>query len=249
MPRRKQPASGDPAATLTKSGEGVRDFAPQHAPLNSDGAPASTRDIEGFKDLESAREVLKNTAKDIQELVVDDEAQAFHIGVRRDAPFEYTSLLGVSFERRRGRYDREMRSWTFEPGRVIELSPRLASLLRIRSSEVWLQCEIRKDNLGREFAARIRKRVDLRSKRSDVERDRALRSIKRAVCEYNSVTQEKTHEWFTLERFLILQKKEQQALTSYDQYVAEKRSWQNENDKLRTELEEMRALNDANKRG
>jgi hypothetical protein len=227
----------------------VRVFEPQHAPLNSDGAPASTRDVEGFKDLAGAREALKNTARDIQELVVDDEVQTFHIGVRRDAPFEYTSLLGVSFERRRGRYDREMRSWTFEPGRVIELSPRLASLLQIRSSEVWLQCEIREDNLGREFAARIRKRVDLRAKKNDLERDRALRSIKRTVCEYNAVTQKKTHEWFTLERFLILQKKDQQALTSYDQYVAEKRSWQNENDKLRTELEEMRVLNDSDKRG
>ncbi len=230
----------DPAVKLEHDGSVKEDFEPLNAPIE-DANP----EIDPLEITPEIETLLTKSAKALREELADDEEMSFHLGMRKDSPIDNCSFLGVSFERKRGHYDRDLRAWSFEPGRVVSLPPRLAAALKARSEEVWVQCAMRQDRQGRTYAAKVIKKVDLRSKESPVKKARALRNIKRNQRLRDPVTGDRIKEWFPLSRFVILQKKDKQALTSYDAFQAERASWADENEKLRNEIEQLRTQNAA----
>ena len=84
------------------------------------------------------------------------DTKSYFIGIRPDAPFDYKTLCGISFERRKGEYDKEIRQWTFHKGRMENFAPELVAVIEARMQDIWVECEIRYDKLGRPHVSRPR---------------------------------------------------------------------------------------------
>lgn len=222
MARRK--SSADPALDVGPSGtatEQAKETDVTHAPLDE------AREYE--QDLNDKPELYELTTKELLDTVDEDELDNYFISITSDAPLEYTSICGISFERRKGEWDKELRSWTFQKGRNIEISSRLANVIRYRLREMWVECSIGKDSLNRPIITKIRRRADIKKTPAKA------RKMLRTKATYDQLGSKKT-EWFPLSRFLILEKRDAHQITTMDQFTAERDVWKRKNAELAAKL-------------
>lgn len=177
------------------------------------------------------------TTRELIEGFADDDLGSFYLGVRDGAPFDAWTLFATSFERRRGIYDAETRSWTVEPGRVVELSKKLAEKIRERAKRIFLNCEVRPApepmNPGRVKMGKIRE--PRRRNVVDLEKNpKAEKLITRYPSRMNA-DGTKT-EWRCLADFLILEERAAGSLTRFDHLSAENNALEEANRRLREQL-------------
>ena len=127
--QKKVIAAGDPAVDVNNLNGG--DVASSNAPLGEDNVSLSVdaKALEGLMDL---------STRDLRKAVEFDDERAYFVSIRADAPFAYRTIHGISFERRKGTYDTESHSWSFQPGRVISMSPRLAEVIKAWADQIWI---------------------------------------------------------------------------------------------------------------
>ncbi len=200
--------------------------------LTAVAAPEPT-EVKGVEDL------MALTARDIAEEIADDELQSYYVGMRGDSPIDNVTLFGVTLARRQGEYSTEAGGWMFEKGAYVSISERLEKCIRARAAEIFVLCEIRKDKDGQEYAAKVKKKLDLRSKPQAV-KNRKIRSIERQRTTINKTTGIK-QTWFPLSRFIVLERAKRQALTSYDAHNMERKAFAAEAKELREKIDALQS--------
>lgn len=177
----------------------------------------------------------KMTTRELLEGFAYDETRPFYLGISSEAPFDAWTIYATSFERRRGIYDPEDRSWTVEPGRVVDLSPQHVEKIREKAKRIFLNVVVAEDprvpgrkKIKRIFEPRRRSVVDLDKQPKFENEIRRRPTVKRSD---GQIT-----EWRCLADFLILEERAGGSLTQYDSLTAELSATNEENRRLREEL-------------
>lgn len=160
-----------------------------------------------------AKRLQYENLKDLFEQIELDEREAYLCKTRDDVPLQNLIFMGVSFERVRGKYDRDLKTMLLEPGVVQHISPRLAEEIRERAEEVFYRISYFYDKLGTRHPAKVLARVDTRkpSQKAFMNRSRFT---------YDQEGRVKT-AWVPVKDIIIMRKIEGASVTSEEALRAE----------------------------
>lgn len=169
----------------------------------------------------------------LRERCEDSEPRNYLLGIQsQNSAYHNVVLLGISFEKTRGYYNKVTRTWRYEDGRTEILPEALAEAIREEAKHRHLFCKLYYDNRGRVVGVKKCDEADDRD-------PRGARAIRRRSMIYDKDEGRVTHKWIPLSDMIILREvgEHEGRVTTVDVLHAEMR---NKEDRI-AELERLLA--------
>lgn len=160
------------------------------------------KDPEQLKKLEA--QALAGIAPDgslrqLREKLDDSEDGYFMLGISpKRSAYHNVIILGISFEKTRGYWNKRTRSWRYESGRVESLPLALADAIREEASSRMILCRLFYNGVGKVTGLKKVKEADVRTKAGK-------REIARMPVVYDEENDRPSHEWIPLKDMIILE--------------------------------------------
>lgn len=173
-----------------------------------------------------------------REAVEDSEPKNYYLGIRAErSAYQNVVILGMSFERTRGYYNKRTRSWRYEDGRTVIMPEKLAEAIREEAAHRQVFCRLYYDKRGRIHAVKKVDEIDDR----DPRQARKMRAKPRL---YDEIEKRDTHVWIPLSDMIMLEEvgEARGRVTTTDVMHAELAARQEKIDELTRLLEQQKAL-------
>lgn len=105
-------------------------------------------------------EAVVVSARELRDSLIDEEPDSYFLTLTPDCPFENFVLLGESFEKRQGTYNKDTRCFDFFVGRRAKVSKKLIEACVNKAAEIYVRCVYRVVD-GVEVPWRLLETVDL----------------------------------------------------------------------------------------
>lgn len=123
------------------------------------------------------------SAKSLRSRFEDEEKANFYLALTADSPVDSVVILGESFERKQGTYDKDARAFVLSPGRRAQVSRSLVAACKQKAAYVWYRCRMREEETvdGRRWIPhQLMEQLDVTSIANRAEAERKLRSLQSA---------------------------------------------------------------------
>lgn len=144
-------------------------------------APSETKSAESPASAQMDFWAEDCSAKSLRERFQDDEKANFFLALTADSPVDCVVLLGESFERKQGTYNKDMRAFELTPGRRTTVSRTLVAACKQKAEFVWYRCRMREEETPdgkRWIPHQLMEQLDVTGLKTKAQAERRLRELR-----------------------------------------------------------------------